>query len=109
MRSVTFFSILFLANVIKRKFFNLSYTIWMKIYENIQHSMDIYDEIFILWHSIFLNLSMHWQLEFRYSIELFLMCHYYITRSLHVLWRSIFLFLTFATSMQKWVDNKFML
>ena len=53
----------------------------MKIYVNIQHSMDIYDEIFILWHSIFLNLSIRWHLEFRYSIELFLMCHYYITRS----------------------------
>mgnify|MGYP006359631633 CR=1 FL=1 len=80
-RSFTFFSILFLANVSERNFFNLSYTICMKIYENIQHSMDIYDEIFILWHSIFLNLSIHWHLEFRYSIELFLMCHYYITRS----------------------------
>ena len=54
----------------------------MNIYENIQHSMDIYDEIFILWHSIFLNLSIHWHLESRYTnIELFLMCHYYITRS----------------------------
>ena len=72
---------LFLANVSERKFFNLSYTICMKIYETIQHSMDIYDEIFILWHSIFLNLSIHWHLEFRFSIELFLMCHYYITRS----------------------------
>ena len=75
------FSILFSTNVSESKFFNLSYTICMKIYENIQHSMDIYDEIFILWHSIFLNLSIHWHLEFRYSIELFLMCHYYITRS----------------------------
>ena len=36
-----FFSILFLANVSERKFFNLSYTICMKIYENIQHSMNI--------------------------------------------------------------------
>ena len=53
----------------------------MQIYENIQHPMDIYDEIFILWHTIFLNISIHWHLEFRYSIELFLMCHYYITRS----------------------------
>ena len=44
--------------------------------------MDIYDEIFILWYSIFLNLTIHWHLEFRYSIELFLMCHYYIARSL---------------------------
>ena len=55
----TFFSILFLANVSERKFFNLSYTIWMKIYENIQHSMDIYDEIFIILYFIlyiFLNL-----------------------------------------------------
>ena len=47
-RSFTFFSILILANVIERKFLNLSYTICLKIYENIQHSMDIYDEIFIL-------------------------------------------------------------
>ena len=43
--------------------------------------MEIYDDIFILWHSIFLNLSIIWHLEFRYSIELFLMGHYYITRS----------------------------
>ena len=53
----------------------------MKIYETIQHAMDIYDEISILRHSIFQNLSIHWHLEFRYSIELFLMCHYYTTRS----------------------------
>ena len=70
----------------------------MKMYENIQHPMDIYDEILILWHSIFLNVSIHWHLELRYSIELFLncetnkflnwilnlnfkLCHYNITRS----------------------------
>ena len=82
-RSFTFFSILFLANVSERTFFILSYTIWMKIYENIQHSMDIYDEIFIIWHLIFLNLSIHWHLEFRYSIEyIVLNC---VTIILHVL------------------------
>ena len=43
--------------------------------------MDIYDEIFILWHSIFLNSSKHWHLQFRYKLDSFLMCHYYITRS----------------------------
>ena len=47
-RSFKFFLILFLANVSEREFFNLSCAICMKIYENIQHSMDIYDEIFIL-------------------------------------------------------------
>ena len=60
-----FLSILFLANVNERKFFNHSYTFCINIYENIQHSMDIYDEILILWHSVFLNLSIHWHYEFR--------------------------------------------
>ena len=59
----------------------MSYTICMRIHENIQHSRDIYGEIFILWHSVYLNLSIHWNIEFRYSIELLLMCHCYITRS----------------------------
>ena len=80
MYSFTFFSILFWASVSECEFFNLSYTICMKIYDNIQHFMDIYDEIFILRHSVFPNLSMHWHLEFRLIIELFSMCHYYITR-----------------------------
>ena len=30
----------------ERKFFNQFSTIYIKFYENIQHSMDIYDEIF---------------------------------------------------------------
>ena len=80
-RSFMFFSILFSANVSERKFCYLPYTICMNMYENIQHSMGICDEIFILWYSIFLNLSINWHLEIRYSNELFVMCHYYITRS----------------------------
>ena len=47
---------------------------------------------FSFYDVIFLNLSMHWHLEFRYSIELFLMCHYYITRSFA---RSFTLFIIF--------------
>ena len=42
----------------------------MNIYENMT-SMDIYDEIFIIWHSLFLNVSIHWHLDVWYSIELF--------------------------------------
>ena len=59
----------------------MSFIICMNIYENIQHYMhglDIYDEIFILWHPIFLNLSIHWHLKFRYVCNVSL---YYITRS----------------------------
>ena len=77
-----FFYILFNIIVSERKFFNLSCTICMKICENIQHPIDIYDEIFILWHLIFLNLSIHWHLEFRYST--WIVCNvpvYYITHS----------------------------
>ena len=85
-RCFMFFSILFQRTNVKFfkptfKFVKRSCTICMNIYENIQHYMDIYDEIFILWHPIFLNLSIHWHKDFRYSIELFLMCHYYIKRS----------------------------
>ena len=43
-----FFYVLFNIIFSERAFCNVSYTIWMTIYENIQHSMDIYDEIFIL-------------------------------------------------------------
>ena len=54
----------------------------MNIYENIQHSMDIFDEVFISWRSIFLNLSVNWHLEFRYSTWIVLdVSLYYITRS----------------------------
>ena len=60
-------SISFLTNVSERKFFSLSSTTCMNIYENIQHSMDIYNEISTLRHSIFLNLSIYWHLKLRYS------------------------------------------
>ena len=85
MRSFTFFSKLFLANVSKCKFLNLFYTIGMNIYENIRHSIDIFDEISILWRSIFSSSSIRWHLKFRFRPELCLcmwLCLYII---LHVL------------------------
>ena len=77
-RSFTFFSILFLVNISERKFIIQFVWTFMRKF-NI--SMDIYDEIFILWPSIFLNLSIHWHLE-RYSTWIvFNGSLYYITRS----------------------------
>ena len=77
----------------------------MQSYENNQYSIDIYDDIFILWHSIYINLSIHWHLEFRYSIALFLMCHYYILHVLlYVLLRSL-LFLKRMRSLTFFIPN----
>ena len=71
--------------------------------------MNIYEEIFFIWHSInFQNSSIHQHLVFRYCIELFLMCHYYTTRSFaHSLFffKECILYSYFSRSLYLWWES----